>query len=293
MIYVICGPTGSGKTQASLQLAVFLHAPIINADAFQIYRDMNIGTAKISSQNPEYSNHFLLDIISPDQSFSVKEYQQLFRQTIDSLKKRYTNIIVVGGTGLYIRASLYDYNFEDHEPDDTSDLDHLSNQELWDLLTSLDEKSLSSLHPNNRKRVIRAISIARTNRKNKSENIQKQEHKIIYPDVSIYFINPPRVELYENINKRVDEMFDLGLVKEVEDLLVKYHLSLTASQAIGYKEVIDYLAHKMSLNECRNLIKQRTRNYAKRQVTFFKHQFDSQEFISGEELVKAIIKNGK
>lgn len=293
MIYVICGPTGSGKTQASLQLAAFLHAPIINADAFQIYRDMNIGTAKISSQNPEYSNHYLLDIISPDQSFSVKEYQQLFRQTIDSLAKKYSNIIVVGGTGLYIRASLYDYVFEEHEPDDTSDLDHLSNQELWDLLKSLDEKSLSSLHPNNRKRVIRAISIARTNLESKSENIQKQEHKIIYPDVNIYFINPPRDNLYENINKRVDEMFDLGLVKEVEDLLVKYHLSLTASQAIGYKEVIDYLSHKISLEECRDLIKQRTRNYAKRQVTFFKHQFDSEEFISGDELVKAIRKNGK
>ncbi|MFA7032269.1 MAG: tRNA (adenosine(37)-N6)-dimethylallyltransferase MiaA [Bacilli bacterium] len=293
MIYVICGPTGSGKTQASLQLATFLHAPIINADAFQIYRDMNIGTAKISSQNPAYSNHYLLDIISPDQSFSVKEYQQLFRQTIDSLTKKYPDIIVVGGTGLYIRASLYDYMFEEREPDDTSDLDNLSNQELWDLLKSLDEKSLLSLHPNNRKRVIRAISIARTHLQNKSENIQRQEHKIIYPNVSIYFINPPREKLYDNINKRVDEMFNLGLVKEVNDLLIKYHLSLTASQAIGYKEVIDYLSHKMSLNECQELIKQRTRNYAKRQVTFFKHQFNSQEFISGDELVKVIMEDGK
>lgn len=288
MIYVICGPTGSGKTSTAIKIADKLNAPIINADAFQVYKRMDIGTAKISKDNPAYSRHYLLDIISPEQSFSIKEYQLLFREKLDQLMKDHENIVVCGGTGLYIRASLFDYVFEEHEPDDTSDLEKLTNDELWNMLNRLDEGATKTIHPNNRKRVIRAISIARTNTMLKSENIENQKHEMIYKDVRIMMINPDRQKLYENINQRVDEMFSQGLVDEVKNLVKEFDLSLTARQAIGYKEVIDYLEGGTSIEECAEIIKQRTRNYAKRQVTFFKHQFECEMYESPKQLLEEL-----
>ncbi len=287
MIFIICGPTGSGKTEVAKRLSDYYHAPILNADAFQVYKDMNIGTAKISEYDPYYSRHYLLDIIEPSEAFSVMQYQTLFREKIKDLQGKYENIIVCGGTGLYIRASIYDYVFAEEKSPDYSDLEKLDNDTLYEMLLKMDPVSAKTLHPNNRKRVIRAISICRNNELTKSEAIDKQEHKIIYDDVKIAMINPDRESLYENINRRVDEMFDKGLVEEVKSLLCKYELSTTAKAAIGYKEVLDYLDGKMSLDDCKELIKKRTRNYAKRQVTFFKNQFDLQMYKSGEELVKS------
>lgn len=288
MIYVICGPTGSGKTSTANKLADIKNAPIVNADAFQVYQEMNIGTAKINKDDPHYKNHYLLDIIPPNETFSVMEYQKIFRETIDNLSKQYQDIIVCGGTGLYIRASLYDYVFDEQVKDDTSDLEKLSNEELYQMLIKLDEDATKTIHINNRKRVIRAISIARTNKQNKSSAINAQKHELIYPNVRILMLNPPREELYQNINARVDKMFQDGLVDEVKYLLNKYDLSLTAKAAIGYKEVIDYLNGQISLSDCVELIKKRTRNYAKRQVTFFKNQFHLEMFASQEELLEAI-----
>ena len=288
MLIVVVGPTGSGKTETALKLAEFYHAPIINADAFQIYEGMDIGTAKISKDNEYYQKHYLLDIVKPNQTYSVKEYQEDFRKTYLELKKKYQNIIVCGGTGLYIKAALYDYEFEDEEEADISDLEELSNEELYDLLKKLDIKATETIHMNNRKRVLRAIQIARTHDVNKSESIDKQEHKLFFKDedVKFYFINPNREELYAKINARVDQMMVDGLVNEVKDLLNKYELSITAKAAIGYKEVIDYLNNDYSLEECVELIKKRTRNYAKRQVTFFKHQLPCEEFSEKESLLK-------
>ena len=291
MLFVIVGPTGSGKTSIALKLADFYHAPIINADAFQIYEGMDIGTAKISKNSEDYQKHYLLDIVKPNQKYSVKEYQDDFRKVYLELKKKYENIIVCGGTGLYIKAALYDYIFEDEDDNDTSDLEQLSNLELYQMLLKLDPKALESIHMNNRKRIIRAIQIARTHDVNKSESIDKQEHALFFKheDVGFYFINPDRKDLYENINARVDQMFIEGLVDEVKGLLNKYELSSTAKAAIGYKEVIEYLEGKCSLEECKELIKKRTRNYAKRQVTFFKHQLPCREFPSKEALLKELI----
>ena len=290
MLLVIVGPTGSGKTDAALKLADFYHAPIINADAFQIYQEMDIGTAKIAKDSEDYKKHYLLDIVKPSQRYSVKEYQDDFRRVYAELKKQYQNIVVCGGTGLYIKAALYDYTFEDEEEADISDLEELSNEELADILNKLDPKAFETIHMNNRKRVIRAIQIARTHDLNKSESIDKQEHKLIVDDeVKFLFLNPDRKALYENINKRVDIMFEQGLLDEVKCLLNKYELSTTAKAAIGYKEVIDYLDNKCSLEECKELIKKRTRNYAKRQVTFFKHQLPCKEYASKEELLKEFI----
>ncbi len=288
MIYVICGPTGSGKTKASLEVASFLNAPIINADAFQIYQDMNIGTAKIAKNHPLYSSHYLLDIVTPETAFSVKQYQDIFRRTIDELKDKFSDIVIIGGTGLYIKASLFDFDFENNSNEENDDLETKTNEELWDLLKKLDPKSSDNIHPNNRKRVIRAIRIAKYHTHNKSTNIEMQSHEMIYKDIRILFINPSREELYEHINVRVEEMFANGLVDEVKGLLKKYQLSFTASQAIGYKEVISYLNKELKLEEAKELIKKRTRNYAKRQITYFKHQFQAEVFLSAEDLTKAV-----
>ena len=292
MLIVIVGPTGSGKTSLAIQLADFYHAPIINADAFQIYQDMNVGTAKIAKSDKYYKQHYLLDIVKPDQAYSVKQYQEDFRKTYEELKKHHQNIIVCGGTGLYIKAALYDYEFEEEEEADISDLESMSNEELYELLKTLDSKAAETIHMNNRKRVMRAIQIARTHNLNKSDSIDKQEHSLFYKDETIkfLFLNPNRDELYANINARVDQMMDNGLVDEVKELLNKYELSLTAKAAIGYKEVIDYLDGEYSLEECVELIKKRTRNYAKRQVTFFKHQLPCLEFDNREALLKEAMK---
>ena len=293
MLIVVIGPTGSGKTSTALSLADFFHAPIINADAFQIYQDMNIGTAKVSKDSSDYQKHYLLDIIKPDQTYSVKQYQEDFRKTFLKLKKDNPVIIVCGGTGLYIKAALYDYAFAEEKEADISDLENMSNDELYELLKKLDIKATETIHINNRKRVIRAIQIARTHEMNKSENIDQQTHQLFFKDeeVKFYFLNPSRDELYANINARVDSMVNNGLVDEVKTLLQKYELSLTAKAAIGYKEVIDYLANKISLEECIELIKKRTRNYAKRQVTFFKHQLPCKEFTSKAALLKEAMKH--
>ena len=290
MLICIVGPTGSGKTSVALKLADFYHAPIINADAFQIYQEMDIGTAKIAKNTENYKKHYLLDIVKPNQSYSVKQYQDDFRKIYNELKKDYQTIIACGGTGLYLKAALYDYKFEDEEEADISDLEELSNEELADILNKLDPKAFETIHMNNRKRVIRAIQIARTHDVNKSDTIDQQEHKLVIDEeVKFLFLNPDRKALYENINKRVDIMFEQGLVDEVKGLLNKYELSNTAKAAIGYKEVIDYLEGKCSLEEAKELIKKRSRNYAKRQVTFFKHQLPCKEYISKEELIKEFI----
>ena len=292
MLIVIVGPTGSGKTEIALKLADFYHAPIINADAFQIYQDMNIGTAKIDKNSDDYKKHYLLDIVKPNQTYSVKQYQEDFRKTYLALKKQNQTIIVCGGTGLYIKAALYDYAFEDEEEADISDLEEMSNEELYEILKKLDIKATETIHMNNRKRVIRAIQIARTHDVNKSEGIDKQDHELYFKDeiVKFLFLNPDREELYANINTRVDSMIDKGLVEEVKELLNKYKLSLTAEAAIGYKEVIEYLNGAYSFEECVELIKKRSRNYAKRQVTFFKHQLPCLEFDNKEALLQEAMK---
>lgn len=284
MIYVICGPTGSGKTETANKLSDILNAPIINGDAFQIYREMNIGTAKISSDDKYYKRYYLLDVVEPSEDFSVMEYQKLFREKVEELSKDYKDIIVCGGTGLYIKASLYDYVFNEEVSSDTSDLEKMTNEELYELLKQIDPKSTETIHINNRKRVIRAISFMRNSSLKKSEVIESQNHELLY-EARFFMINPEREKLYENINARVDKMVELGLIEEVKGLLNKYDLSRTARAAIGYKEVIDFLSNKLDYNDCIELIKKRTRNYAKRQVTFFKNQMPIETFSSGEELI--------
>ncbi len=285
---MILGPTGIGKTSLAVEIAEYLDCPIISCDAFQIYKDMDIGTGKIMPNEKGFDRHYLINKITPEETYSVKEYQSDFRNIYDKLIETNKNVVIVGGTGLYIKAALYDYIFETYE-DDTSDLEKMNNDELYKLLTILDPESTKTIHPNNRKRVIHAISVARSCAKTKSEGIDSQEHKLLYDNIRFLFINPDRELVYEGINKRVDGMFKAGLIDEVKKLLSKYELSITAKEAIGYKEVISYLNGELSLEDSIELVKKRSRNYAKRQVTFFKHQFDCETFSSIANAKKAIL----
>ena len=286
MIYVIMGPTCSGKTEVANFLIDKLKCDAINFDAFQIYQDMNIGTAKISKQDEHYKRYHLLDIRKPSESFSVMEYQQLCREELDKLKDK--DVILVGGTGLYVRAALYDYVFKKEEAMDNSDLEKLTNEELWSILNQLDVEESKKIHQNNRKRLIRAISLIRSSEINKTEMLNEQKHDLVYPNVRFIFICPEREQLYKNINARVEKMFEEGLVDEVKGLLNNYKLSLTASQGIGYKEVIQLLNGEINKQECIELIQKRTRNYAKRQVTFFKNQFKYELFASKEDAINRL-----
>ena len=290
MIIAIVGPTGSGKTSLACQLSDYLgEAPIISCDAFQIYKDMDIGSAKLYEESPYFGRHYLLNIKTPDEEYSVMEYQKDFRRVLDELLKTHKDVIICGGTGLYLRAGLYDYEFSE-ENIDTSDLEQYSNDELYEMLLEIDPETTKIIHKNNRKRVIRALAIARNNSLKKSEMIANQKHEMIYDDVKIFFLNPPRDILYERINERVDNMMEEGLVQETESLLKHYKLSRTALQAIGYKEIISHLNGELTLADAIELIKKRTRNYAKRQVTFFKHQFNFVEINNLKDIINEIEK---
>ena len=291
MIYVVMGPTCSGKTSVANAIMDKYNCYAINFDAFQIYKDMNIGTSKLEQSDPHYSRYCLLDIVSPDKSFSVMEYQKRCREEIDSCLKENKDVVLVGGTGLYLRAALYDYDFPVEEDKDDSDLEKLDNHSLYEMLKELDYEASLKIHENNRKRLIRAISMIRSSGVTKSERINSQKHEPIYKDVRFLFLSPNRDELYQNINNRVIEMIDNGLVDEVKSLLEKYELSLTAQQGIGYKEIIEFLRGNCSLDDAISLIQKRTRNYAKRQVTFFKNQFQYELFTSKEELLNSLKEN--
>ena len=289
MVYAIVGPTGSGKTSIACEVASRFNLPIINADAFQIYKGMNIGTAKISKEDPLYKQHYIIDVINPSETYSVKQYRDDFDKIIFDLLKNNKDVIICGGTGLYLRAALYDYIFPELGDLDTEKYESLSVEELYERLQKLDPVSASQIHPNNKKRVIRALIIAENSEFTKSENIASQEHKMRFDNVEILFLNPDREELYQTINTRVDQMFENGLLAEVNSLLKQYKFSQTAYQAIGYKETIDYLNGETSFDECKELIKKRTRNYAKRQVTFFKHQFETIEFNNKNDLLEYLL----
>ena len=288
MIYVVMGPTCSGKTELANYLIDKLNCEAINFDAFQIYKDMNIGTAKLAKNDPHYQKYHLLDIRTPDQNFSVMEYQELCRKELSKLLDKYNDVVLVGGTGLYVRAALYDYNFNKEEIPVDEDLLKLSNEELHKLLEELDIDESKKIHVNNRKRLLRAISLIRHSNKKKTDILNEQTHKPIYKEIRFIYLSPDREELYHNIDQRVLSMMENGLVDEVKYLLDHYTLSLTARQGIGYKEVIDYLENKTIYTRSVELIQKRTRNYAKRQVTFFKNQFDSETYKNIEEAKKGL-----
>ena len=272
MIVVLLGPTGSGKSDLALSLAEKLDAAIINGDAFQVYKELSIATNKPSQEILEKVPHFLYDFVPLDSSYSVAEYQADARCVIDFLLAKKQNIIIEGGTGLYVKAALYDYVFTSEAPRDDSIYDGKTSTELYDSLKSLDPKAAEKIHPNNRQRIIRALQIASASGKSKSEIEDAQEHKPIYPAIFLA-VDVERDGLYDRVDERVEEMFDRGLLEETLPLIQKYGREASAFKAIGVKELFQYLDGEITLEEAKRQIKLNTRHYVKRQLTWLRHQF--------------------
>ncbi|MGN1181935.1 MAG: tRNA (adenosine(37)-N6)-dimethylallyltransferase MiaA [Faecalibacillus sp.] len=276
-VIVVVGPTSVGKTKMGVALAQKLNGEVISGDSMQIYKQMDIGTAKATNEEMEGVIHHCLDILDPQDNYSVHDFQKTVRKTITEIRQRNHLPIIVGGTGLYIKAALYDYQFE--ETQDNHELfqkkyENYSNEELYAYLQSIDQESAAILHPHNRRRVLRAIEIFENTGHKKSDIIHQQEHICLY-DAYFVGLTLPRELLYERINKRVDVMKEMGLKEEVYALykqgLNRNHQSM---KAIGYKEWFDYFEGMVNEEEVYENIKKHSRQYAKRQYTWFKNQFD-------------------
>lgn len=272
-VLILSGPTASGKTAISIQLAKTFNGEIISGDSQQVYRQLNIGTAKISDEEMDGIPHHGLNLVDYDQSYSVKDFQQMARHTIDEIHSRGKLPILVGGTGFYLKAALYDYVFED-EPDPIPVEDNGSDEELHARLTQIDPISAQKIHPNNRKRVLRALQIA-SNGQLKSVIEEAQTHQPMY-DAFMMVLSLPKAELDQRIALRVNLMFEQGLKDEVlEYFKSPESWNYLSFQGIGYKEWLPYLKGESDLETVKEQIVIHTRQFAKRQMTWFRHQFDS------------------
>lgn len=276
-VIVVIGPTSVGKTKMGVALAKKLNGEVISGDSMQVYRQMDIGTAKVTIEEMEGVTHHCIDILDPKDQYSVHDFQQTVRKQITEITNRGRVPIIVGGTGLYIKAALYDYTFSEmennHDKINKKYKDY-TNEQLYAHLKQIDEESAKILHFNNRRRVLRAIEIYEQTGQKKSEMINEQEHICLY-DAYFVGLTLPRELLYERINLRVDLMMKNGLQGEMESL-IKQGLTREnqSMKAIGYKEWFDYFEGKCDLNEVSENIKKHSRQYAKRQYTWFKNQFD-------------------
>ena len=276
-VIVVIGPTSVGKTKMGVALAKKLNGEVISGDSMQVYRQMDIGTAKVTIEEMEGVTHHCIDILNPDETYSVHDFQQTVRKQITEITNRGHVPIIVGGTGLYIKAALYDYTFsemENNHDEINKKYKDYTNEQLYAHLKQIDEESAKILHFNNRRRVLRAIEIYEQTGQKKSEMINEQEHICLY-DAYFVGLTLPRELLYERINLRVDLMMKNGLQGEMESL-IKQGLTREnqSMKAIGYKEWFDYFEGKCDLNEVSENIKKHSRQYAKRQYTWFKNQFD-------------------
>ena len=263
MILCIVGPTGVGKTKLSIELAKRYNAIVVNGDSMQVYKELNIGTAKVTEEEKDGIKHLLFDIVEPNEMYTVYDYQKDLRNILESNKDK--NIIIVGGTGLYIKAGLYNYIFNEDETVDKN-YDSLTNEELYKLVIKKDKNT--DIHINNRKRMIRFL--------NRKENI-KDKDKLLY-DAKFIGLTTNRDILYDRINKRVDIMIKDGLISEVKSLYNRNIRSKSIMTGIGYKELYEYFDGNISLDEAIELIKSRSRKYAKRQYTWFNNQMNVKWF---------------
>lgn len=274
MILAIIGPTAVGKTKLSIELAKKYNAIIINCDAMQVYQGLDIGTAKVTSEEKEGITHELLDFVPVTQNYTVYDYQKDARKLLEKYQGR--NIIFVGGTGLYLKSTLYDYRF--YEETTTNSYDNLTNEELYNLALAKDKNM--TIHPNNRKRLVRFLN----------KEIQEYvEPKPLY-NFKIIGLTTSRDILYDKINKRVDVMFQSGLLTEVKSFYDQGIRSKALETGIGYKELYQYFDNKITLEEAKDLIKKNSRHYAKRQYTFFNHQLDVKWFNTNYEDFSKTIK---
>ncbi|MBS4194075.1 tRNA (adenosine(37)-N6)-dimethylallyltransferase MiaA [Lederbergia citri] len=283
-LVVIVGPTAVGKTKLSIEIAKRFNGEIISGDSMQVYKGMDIGTAKITTEEMEGIPHHLIDIKEPDETFSVAEFQTLVREKITEITNRNALPIIVGGTGLYIQSVIFDYHFSESESDRPQiNLQDKTPLELHKKLESIDPESARKIHPNNVRRVIRAIEIFEQTGKTMTD-LQSEQKKTILYNTALVGLTMDREILYERINKRVDMMMEEGLLSEVEHFY-KNGISRDAQsvKAIGYKEIYDYLDGKVSLDEAIILLKKNTRHYAKRQFTWFRNKMDIAWFDLTEE----------
>lgn len=278
-----------GKSETALEVAKLFNAEIVNGDAFQVYKEMEIGVAKPPKEYFSVVQHHLFSFVDVNQEYSIADYQKDLRKTVDEIISRGKNVVIVGGSGLYIRSSLYDYEFAELPKVDMSKYEAMSNEELFEELKKIDPKQAVIIHMNNRKRVLRAIEIYLSQGKTKTEVIEEQQHKLVY-DAKFFVRDMDRDTLYNAINQRVDKMVEAGLLDEVKSLVEKYGEDCQSLQAIGYKELIPVLKNEISLDEGIEQIKKNSRNYAKRQVTYIKHQFPVIFYKNTQDLLEILRK---
>lgn len=274
-VVVIVGPTAVGKTKTGIELAKAFDGEIVSGDSVQVYRGMDIGSAKVTKEEAEGIPHHLIDICDPDDAMSVAMFQQLARAAIDDIYARGKLPIIVGGTGLYIRSILYNYEFVERPVDEAlrEELERLAEvegrEELHQRLVQLDPERAATIHPNNVRRVVRALEVAMQGDTQTTDSTPSEHY-----DYRLFVLHADRELLYDRINQRVDAMMEAGLVEEVKGLMAKGYRDTQAMRAIGYKEIIPYVEGHVSKDRATDLLKQHTRQFAKRQLTWFRHQFD-------------------
>ena len=297
-VIVICGPTASGKTKLGIELAKKLNGEIISADSMQIYKDMDIGTAKPTSEERLMAVHHLVDFVSPDQRYSVADFKKDAVKTIEDIISRNKIPIIVGGTGLYINSLIYNIDFKEEKTDleYRKSLEEKSVQELYENALKIDPEALKKISENDRKRITRILEIYHTTGKTKTE-LEIESRKEVPYNYHIFVLSMDREILYDRINRRVDMMLEQGLIEEVQKVIRKYNYFPTAMQGLGYKEVVEYLENKLTKEEMIEKIKQESRRYAKRQLTWFR-AYKQAVWLDGtqktvEENVQIILDNMK
>ena len=280
---VLIGPTAVGKTKMSIELAKAFNGEIISGDSMQIYRKMDIGTAKISSSEMEGIPHHLIDIKDPHESFSVAEFQELVREKIIEISSRGKLPMIVGGTGLYIQSVLYDYHFSEAPSDEEFRInleklvENEGSQYLHNQLVNIDPESAKKIHPHNVRRVIRALEVYHCTGKTMTDIQKTQQPELLY-DAAMIGLTMDRERLYGRINKRVDIMLQEGLMNEVEGFYEQGLRDCQSIQAIGYKELYEFFEGSISFENAVENLKQNSRRYAKRQLTWFHNKMDVKWF---------------
>lgn len=275
-VIVICGPTASGKTALSIELAKQIDGEIISCDSMQIYKDMNIGTAKPDEEEKQGIKHYLMDFVSPDERYSVADFKRDATRAIKEILNKGKMPIIVGGTGLYVDSMIYgiEYNEIDVDEKYRKQLEERINKEGLEILyqeaKKIDPIAIKKISHNDKKRIMRILEIYKATGKTKTEQEKESRKNEVEFDYKVFAINMDREKLYERINKRVDIMIDKGLIEEVKSLKSKYNKFPTAMQGLGYKEVVKYLEKEYDRETMVDIIKQETRRYAKRQLTWFR-----------------------
>ncbi len=281
-LIILAGPTASGKTELSVALAHAVHGEIISADSMQVYRSMDIGTAKIRPGETDGIPHYLIDVLEPEEDFNVVMFQQMAKEAVSVIRSHGNIPIVVGGTGFYIQALLYDIDFGENDGDTSyrHELENIAeepggNEKLYEMLKNSDPASARAIHPNNVKRVIRALEYLRQTGQPISEhNLKESEREAAY-NYAYFVLTRPRDELYERIDSRVDTMIKDGLADEVRSLRGRgCTKNMTSMQGLGYKEMLSWLDGTISYDEAVRILKRDTRHFAKRQLTWFKREKD-------------------